>query len=308
MNRMPVGLVVGLALFGAGACRGRRRGVPPRASGYVEATEVQVAPRWRAGRRLRSPRATASTPATSSRLSTPRDTELAIGRARANVRRPTAQLHAAAGGRARRGRAAGEAQVAAAAADAQAVEADDRGPQQTNAASNAAPRRCRLAEAARRCPPAWSGARPRDRPPSERVRAAHDARAREGRRPPGGNRRPPAARVAMVDAQIATLEKDRARTPSSPRRPAASSRAKLVEPAKWWRRARRSWSSSISTTRGPTPSSRAARARAHARSGRDGVTDAGTGCQARSRSSRRAPSSRRATCRPPTSARSSCIA
>jgi len=201
--------VIGVAVVSAAACGGRGQENAGRASGYVEATDVRIAPQ--VGGRLievavsEGDRVAAG--ALIARLD-PTDTELALRRAEADRDQAAAALKLLeAGSRAediRQGHAQAEsaqAEVAAAEAELQSANAD---LQRFDALlqSNAGSRKQRDDAATRR---EVAGARVTAA--RERARAAAEgaARLRAGARPEeiAGAR----ARVAAADAQIAVLRK-----------------------------------------------------------------------------------------------------
>jgi HlyD family secretion protein len=200
-------LLLGIALAGCGE-------TPPanvlRASGHVEATDVQVAPE--VGGRLLELRVNEGDRVNVgdliARIDT-RDTELQIQRLRAERAGADAQLRLLqAGSRAEDVRQA-QAQVDAAAADVTAIEAELRSAEldlkrfEALLEKNAGSRKQRDDAQAR-----VDVARERQRAASERVQAARETLARLN----AGARREELdaarARVAVVDAQVATLEKN----------------------------------------------------------------------------------------------------
>ena len=205
---LPV--IVALALGAASGCGGAA--APPRASGYVEATEVRVAPEV-GGRVLEvavneGDRVAAG--ALIARLAV-EDVELAIRRAQAEREQAMAQLRLLQAGarpedvrQARAQADSAQADVAAAASELQSAEAD---LQRFEALlqSNSGSRKQRDDAATRR-----AVAAARVTAASERARAASEglSRIRAGSR--AEEIAAARARVAMVDAQIATLEKGKA--------------------------------------------------------------------------------------------------
>jgi membrane fusion protein YbhG len=210
--RRFAGLIVAATLpaMGVAACRSRAAGGPQRASGYVEATEVRVAPEV-GGRVLEVPvsegdRVTAG--AVLARLDTS-DVEIALRRAHAERDQAAAQLRLLIAGarvedvrqasaQAQSAQAdvqAAEAELAAAAADVQRFEA------LLNA--NAGSRKQRDDALTRRDVAAARAAAAR-----ERTRAATEgvARLRAGAR--SEEIAAARARVAAVDAQIEALQKN----------------------------------------------------------------------------------------------------
>jgi HlyD family secretion protein len=201
-------IVTALALL-ANACA---EDVPDdrlRVSGFVEATEIQVAPdvggrildlRFDEGDRIKSGDLVA-------RLDT-RDTELQVARLRAERAAADAQLRLLQSGSRVEDIRQAEAQVAAAQADVKTVEAEQQSAQldldrfETLLKANAGSRKQRDDAQAR-----VDVARERARAAGERVRVAREAldRFRAGARPEELDAA--RARVATVDAQIASLEK-----------------------------------------------------------------------------------------------------
>ena len=196
------------AIVAAGCGNGAAQG-PPRASGYVEATDVRVAPEV-GGRILELKVAEGdriATGAVIARLDT-RDTELAIARAQADRAQAVAQLHLLeAGARAEDIRQA-QAQTEGADADVRAAEAElasataDLRRFEALLEVNAGSRKQRDDAATRR-----DVAEARVRSARERTRASAEglARLRAGARPQ--EIAAARARVSAGDAQIATLEK-----------------------------------------------------------------------------------------------------
>lgn len=207
MRRLKIALLVALAC-GVAGCRGGASS-PARASGYVEATEVRVAPEV-GGRILELAVSEGSRVAVGdviARLDTA-DVQLALRRVQAERDQAQAQLALLrAGARAEEVRQA-RAQAASARADVSAAEAEARAAaedlQRFEAllVSNAGSRKQRDDAAARA-----SVANARVEAARERVRAAEEAVARLEA---GARRQELAAaeaRVAAVDAQMAQLEK-----------------------------------------------------------------------------------------------------
>jgi membrane fusion protein YbhG len=202
-------VLVGMIAAGAPACRSRGAQGPPRASGYVEATEIRVAPEV-AGRILELPvkegdRVEAG--ALIARLDIT-ETELAIQRARADRDAAVAQLKLLQAGsrpediRAARAQAESvQAEIAAAQSEVTAAQADVQRFEALLAA-NAGSRKQRDDAVARR-----DMAAARLTAVRERARAATEtvARLRAGSRPEeiAGAR----ARVAGAEAQIRSLQK-----------------------------------------------------------------------------------------------------
>ena len=294
----------------AAACRDKPPADRVRVSGQVEATDVQVAAQV-GGRVLELPRRrrrSRQRRATSSRGST-RPTPSSRSRARGpTASRPTRSCGCCAPARAPRTSArprrrspppkptsrAADAELAAAQADVERFEA--------LLASNSGSRKQRDDAVTRR-----DVASARAQGARDRVRAAREAvaRLRAGARPRRDRRRPrPRRRRRRADRDAA---RRRSPTPPSPRRsPASSPRssprsASCVQPRGAGRRADRSRSRLGERVRG-----RAGRAAAALGQPATLFTDAGGAGHRRapSATSRRRPSSRRATCRPPRSARS----
>jgi HlyD family secretion protein len=203
-------VVAGLVASGTAACRSKANQGPQRASGYVEATEVRIAPEV-GGRVLevtvREGDAVAAG-ARVARLDTA-DVEIALRRAKAERDQAVAQLRLlAAGARVEDVRQAG-AQAESARADVQAAESElqsasaDLQRFEALLATNAGSRKQRDDAATRREVAAARVAAAR-----ERTRAATEgvARLKAGARAEeiSGAR----ARVAAVDAQIEGLEKN----------------------------------------------------------------------------------------------------
>ena len=199
-----------LSASGAAACRSKANDGPQRASGYVEATEVRVAPE--VGGRVLEIMVAEGDPVTAgarvARLDTA-DVEIAIRRARAERDQAVAQLKLlAAGARVEDVRQA-RAQAESAQADVQAAESELQAAsadlQRFDALlkANAGSRKQRDDAATRRDVAAARVAAAR-----ERTRAATEgvARLRAGARAEeiAGAR----AKVAAVDAQIEALEKN----------------------------------------------------------------------------------------------------
>lgn len=207
--RFPVLLTIALAAAAAVGCRGNNGNGPPRASGYVEATEVRVAPE--VGGRLvelkveEGDRVTVGT--VIARIDTS-DTRIALTRAAAERDHAVAQLRLLeAGARAEDIRQA-RAQAQSAEADVEAAESELRSAtadlQRFEALldANAGSRKQRDDAATRH-----NVAAARVTAARERARAANEAVARLRA---GARREEIAAaraRVSAADAQIAALEK-----------------------------------------------------------------------------------------------------
>jgi HlyD family secretion protein len=200
--------VIALALV-AGACAEDAPDDRLRVSGFVEATEIHVAPevggrildlRFDEGDRIQSGDLVA-------RLDT-RDTELQVARLRAERAAADAQLRLLQSGSRVEDIRQAEAQVAAAQADVKTVEAEQQAAQldldrfEALLAANAGSRKQRDDAQAR-----VDVARERARAAGDRVQVAREAldRFRAGARPEEIDAA--RARVATVDAQIASLEK-----------------------------------------------------------------------------------------------------
>src|SRR5262245_6711613 len=210
-NKFRAALAIGLAaaaLAGA-ACRGGQSAGPPRASGYVEATEVRVAPE--VGGRIvemnvdEGDRVAVGDPI--ARLSTT-DTELAIRRAEADRDGATAQLRLLLAGARQEDIRQSAAQVQSSEAEVLAAEAELRAAEadlqrfEALLQVNAGSRKQRDDAATRR-----DVAAARVRAAREQSRAAGEAlgRLKAGARPE--EIAAARARVAASEAQIATLQK-----------------------------------------------------------------------------------------------------
>jgi HlyD family secretion protein len=212
MNRRPAPVLLvmmALALAAAAACRDRGPVTSIRVSGYVEATEVQVSAEV-GGRIVELAVAEGDRIEVGgliARLDTA-DSELAITRARADRQGADAQLRLLLAGARTEDVQQADAQRAAAAADLAAAQRDltsaDRDLERFDAlmASNSGAQKQRDDAATRR-----DVARERAKAAQERLRAAGETLARltAGARPQEIDAAK--ARVASVDAQIATLEK-----------------------------------------------------------------------------------------------------
>jgi HlyD family secretion protein len=208
---MTAAALVALAVSSAAACRDSANEGPLRASGYVEATEVRVAPEV-GGRILELPVDEGDRLAAGdvvARLDTS-DTELALQRARAERAQAVAQLNLLrAGARAEEIRQA-SAQAESARAETAAAESELRSASTDLArfeallASNAGSRKQRDDAATRR-----DVASARLDAARERARASAEALARVRA---GARREELAAaqaRIDAIDAQMAALEKNR---------------------------------------------------------------------------------------------------
>lgn len=209
-RRMVEAVVVGGLVAGAAACRSTATDAPPRASGYVEATEVRVAPEV-GGRVLEVLVAEGDAVVAGARLARldTADVEIALRRAKAERDQAVAQLKLLnAGARVEDVRQA-RAQAESAQADGRAAESElqasavDLQRFEALLNSNAGSRKQRDDAATRR-----DVADARVAAARERTRAATEgvARLKSGARPEeiAGAR----ARVAAVDAQIEALEKN----------------------------------------------------------------------------------------------------
>jgi HlyD family secretion protein len=208
MNRLHAIHLTALALLAAGCARETPDEVL-RVSGFVEATEVQVASE--VGGRLVHLRVAEGDRVTSgdlvARLDT-RDTELQIERLRAERDAADAQLRLLRAGARTEDIRQAEAQVDAAAADVTTIEAEVNAAQldldrfEALLQANAGSRKQRDDAKAR-----VDVARERQRAAGQRVRAARETleRLRAGARPEEVDAA--RARVAAVDAQIASLDK-----------------------------------------------------------------------------------------------------
>lgn len=209
MNATSIRRAVLAAAVAAAGCTDPPPDNVLRASGYVEATEIQVSPE--AGGRILELRVAEGDRVAAgdliARLDT-RDTELQVQRLRAERAAADAQLRLLqAGSRVEDVRQA-EAQARAAEADVDAIAADIRAAEvdlqryEALLQSNAGSRKQRDDARAR-----VDVAKERERSARERVRAAREALARLR----AGSRREELdvarARVAGVDAQLATLQK-----------------------------------------------------------------------------------------------------
>jgi HlyD family secretion protein len=231
MRSRPAILAVTLVALLAAGCARRSAETPPRASGYVEATDVRVSSKI-AGRiatvtTVEGARVEAG--ATLATISTT-DADLALARLRAERAQAVAQLNLLLAGARPEDVRQAEAQVTAAAADRRAAEADlaaartDEARFEQLLASRAGTTKQRDDAVARR-----ELAEARVRAASDRVSVASAGldRVKAGARPQ--EIAAARARVATVDAQIATLEHDRGEgTVTAPVAGIVASR--LVEP------------------------------------------------------------------------------
>ena len=210
MRYRATALVVGLALAGAG-CRGTAVAPTRTASGYVEATDVRVAAKVAGrvatvavneGQRVQAGQVLVTLTTT--------ETDLAVGRAQADRAQATAQLRLLQAGSRAEDVLQAEAQQASAEADVKAAEADlasaraDEARFEQLLASKSGSQKQRDDAVTRR-----QLAEARLRGGQDRIRAAQAmvARLKAGARPEeiDGAR----ARIASVDAMLATLENDR---------------------------------------------------------------------------------------------------
>lgn len=230
MTRMMAGTLAAALVISAG-CREAPTNAPPKASGYVEATEVKVAPkvpgRVADVRVVEGARVTAGQVLVTLQTT---DTDLAITRAQADRAQAQAQLRLLQAGTRPEDIQQAEAQVAAATADKRAADAelasarDDEARFEQLLRNRAGSQKQRDDAVARR-----ETAEARVRAADDRARAASAtlARLKAGARPEEIDAA--RARVASVDAQIATFEHDRAEaTIVAPTEGVVSSR--LVEP------------------------------------------------------------------------------
>jgi HlyD family secretion protein len=229
-RRIAIGIAVLWSIASAAGC-GRGGDAPPRASGYVDATEVTVASKV-AGRvatvaLVEGARITAGQPAV---MLATTDTDLAIAHARAERAQAAAALRLLEAGARPEEIEQAEAQVAGASADVRAAQTEldaaaadfDRFDQLLR--DRAGSRKQRDDAAARR-----DVAAARLKGATDRVAAARAAlaRLRAGARPQELDAA--RARVAAADAQIATL--DNARTEATVVAPATGVvTSRLVEP------------------------------------------------------------------------------
>jgi HlyD family secretion protein len=207
-----IGLALALgALSGAFSCRGDSADAPPRASGYVEATEVRVSPE--VGGRIvelaveEGDRVEAG--ALIAKLSTA-DVDLAIRRAQAERDQAIAQLRLLEAGARPEDIRQAAAQLDSAQADIKAAESElqsataDLQRFEALLATNAGSRKQRDDAATRR-----DVAAARVKAAAERARAGAEALARLRAGARAEEIAAARARVATVDAQIAALEKNR---------------------------------------------------------------------------------------------------
>ena len=209
-------LCVGLLIAGAtgAACGGNGDDGPPRATGYVEATDIRVAARV-GGRVETVPATEGARVEAGAVLATVSmaDVDLLLDRARAERDQAVAQLRLLEAGARREDIAQAEAQVAAATADRRAAESELEAARTDEARfeqllqNRAGARKQRDDAVARR-----QLAEARVGAATDRVAAARAGldRLRAGARPQElqGAR----ARVAAIDAQIAALDRDRRET------------------------------------------------------------------------------------------------
>lgn len=203
-----------LLLMAAGACGGNAAEGPPRASGYVEATEVRVGAQV-GGRVLEVPVEEGDRVAAGAVLARldPADIELALRRAEAERDQAVAQLRLLQAGARAEDVQQARAQVDSARAELVAAESELRSASadlerfEALLASNSGSRKQRDDAATRR-----AVAEARVTAAQARVRAAQEtvAKLRAGARPE--ELAAARARVAAVEAQIAEIEKARADT------------------------------------------------------------------------------------------------
>ncbi len=230
MTRMLAGLLAAAVVVAAG-CNREKTSTPPKASGYVEATEVKIASKVPG--RVAEVRVNDGARVTAGQvvvLLQTTDTDLAISRAQADRAQAQAQLRLLQAGTRPEDIQQGEAQVAAATADKRAADAelsaarDDEARFEQLLRNRAGSQKQRDDAVARR-----ELAEARTRAADDRTRAATAtlARLKAGARPEEIDAAK--ARVAAVDAQIAAFEHDRAEaTISAPTEGVVTSR--LVEP------------------------------------------------------------------------------
>jgi len=230
MTRILAGLLAAMLVASTG-CQREKSSAPPKASGYVEATEVKVASKVPG--RVAEVRVTEGTRVTAGQVLVTiqtTDTDLAIARAQAERAQAQAQLRLLQAGTRPEDIQQAEAQLAAAAADKRAADAelsaarDDEARYEQLLRNRAGSQKQRDDAVARR-----ETAEARVRAADDRARAATAtvARLKAGARPEEIDAAK--ARVASVDAQIAALEHDRAEaTVTAPTEGVVTSR--LVEP------------------------------------------------------------------------------
>ena len=230
MTRLVAGLLA-VAFAVSSGCRHEAAAGPPRASGYVEATEVKVASkvpgRVAEVRVVEGARVTANQVLVTLQTT---DTDLAITRAQAQRAQAVAQLRLLQAGTRPEDIQQAEAQVAAAVADKRAADADlgnakDDEARYAQLLRNRAGSQKQADDAASRRQLAEAKARAAD----DRARAAAATLARLKAGPRPEEIEAARAQVAGADAQIATLEHDRAEaTVAAPSDGVVTSR--LVEP------------------------------------------------------------------------------
>jgi len=230
MTRLLASLLAVTLVVSTG-CRKENATAPPKASGYVEATDVKVASkvpgRVAEVRVIEGARVTAGQVVVTLQTT---DADLAMGRARADREQAVAQLRLLQAGTRPEDIQQAEAQVAAANADRLAADAELASAREDEARfeqllkQRAGSQKQRDDAVSRR-----QLAEARLRATADRARAASAtlARLKAGARPEEIDAAK--ARVAAVDAQIATIEHDRAEaTITAPTEGVVSSR--LVEP------------------------------------------------------------------------------
>jgi HlyD family secretion protein len=220
-----------VAVTAAGACRSTPSSETPRFSGYVEATDTRVASR--VGGRIAAVQVTEGMRVTAGQTIaeiSPAEVDLAILRAQAERNQATAQLQLLQAGARSEDLRQAEGQLAAAQSERRAAEAEQATARQEEARFE------RLLQRNAGSGKQRDDARARREQADARADAAADrvgiataalARVRSGARPE--ETAAARARVAAVDAQLATLEHDRAETTiKAPSLGVVSSR--LVEP------------------------------------------------------------------------------
>jgi len=230
MTRLIAGLLAAALVVSAG-CRHETAAGPPRASGYVEATEVKVASkvpgRVAEVRVVEGARVTANQVLVTLQTT---DTDLALTRAQAQRAQAAAQLRLLEAGTRPEDIQQAEAQVAAATADKRAADAELASAKEDEARfeqllrTRAGSQKQRDDAVSRR---ELADARVRAADDRARAATATLARLKAGPRPEEIDAA--RAQVAGADAQIATLDHDRAEaTIVAPTEGVVSSR--LVEP------------------------------------------------------------------------------